>query len=188
MFDPQRGVFVQGTDVESPALTLSLYSLTGGTLPPEGYEADILHLGGTTLDVWRDRTREGFYMVLAQNAEGEFGYYTYDSLEGTFQRFVESDETKILTAKPTPSPSPSPTPAAKKADDSEIKTWRTVAVIAIAAFILALGAMSLMLFTMRKSQHGAHAASPDASHDAMLPYHEDADVFDDDDSHFDPLN
>ena len=153
LFDPQMGYFVTGTAVSIPAAAFQFFSLTGGTLPPDGYEADTLEIGDTVLDVWRDTTREGFYIVLAQDAEGSFDYYIYNVNDESLQRYVPRDASLIEKAEPTPSLSPSPSPIANKTD-SDGGVWKTTAVIAIVACIVCLGILSIVLFAQyRRNVH-----------------------------------
>lgn len=153
LFDPQMGYFVTGTAVSIPAAAFQFFSLTGGTLPPDGYEADTLEIGDTVLDVWRDTTREGFYIVLAQDSEGSFDYYIYNVNDESLQRYVPRDASLIEKAEPTPSLSPSPSPIANK-NDSDGGIWKTTAVIAIVACIVCLGILSIVLFAQyRRNVH-----------------------------------
>ncbi len=56
------------------------------SLPTEYQEAK-LSLNGKEFPVWKDTVNEGFFVIYAMNNSGEEGYYRYDSVENTYQRF-----------------------------------------------------------------------------------------------------
>lgn len=125
----------------------TIYPIDSALAAPEGFAAVELDLENGAVAAWQDLSREGFYMVYANNAGGMFGYYIFDAQEGTLQRFVQSGDVILPTPTPTPSPSPTPSPVAEESsDDSALKTWRIIGIIAICGFILALGALSVTVF------------------------------------------
>lgn len=166
LFDPQMGYFVAGTAVSIPASAFQFFSLTGGTLPPEGYEAATLEIGDTVLDVWRDTVRDGFYIVLAQDADGNFDYYLYNTDDESLQRYVARDATLIEKAEPTPSPSPSPTPTLhNEKTGSDGGVWKMTAIVAIIGCIVCLGILSIVLFAQYR--RNIHALQQSESLDSV---------------------
>lgn len=61
---------------------------------PEGYSQTTVTLAdGTMITAYEEQSEEGenieFYLFYAVNSEGTEGWYRYDSVEGTYQRFTE---------------------------------------------------------------------------------------------------
>lgn len=54
---------------------------------PDKYSEAKLSLNDKEFPVWQDTEKEGIYVIYAMNSAGETGYYQYDSVEGTYQRF-----------------------------------------------------------------------------------------------------
>ena len=56
---------------------------------PEGYSETMLELDGEEIQAWQheDEDQPDFYLLYAMNEEGERGFYLYDQVEGTMQRF-----------------------------------------------------------------------------------------------------
>ncbi|MBP3372356.1 MAG: hypothetical protein J6L88_07505, partial [Clostridia bacterium] len=131
-------------------MTYTVYPIDSSLTAPQGFEDAALVFDATQVRAWRDLSREGFYLLYVKNADGQFGYYTYDELEGTFQRFVQSEDVILPTPTPTPSPSPTPIPTPQTEveiqEDINAKLWRTIAICAIVGCILALGALSVTIF------------------------------------------
>jgi len=195
LFDPFTGLFVKGAAFDAKENAYKLFSITDGVQPPEGYLPDTLELADTTIDVWRDSAREDFYLLLAQNAEGEFGFYHYDAKEQTMQRYVVRDESQMIIAVATPTPAPTPTPSAptiqevpqQQEDSSALGTWRTIAIIAIVGCILSLGALSLTIFVQHHPKHLLkHAKQEQEQEAAQEPFPDEA--FENDYNYDDPQN
>lgn len=54
---------------------------------PGNYQEAKLSLSNKEFPVWQDTENEGMYVLYAMNGNGEAGFYQYDSIEGTYQRF-----------------------------------------------------------------------------------------------------
>lgn len=54
---------------------------------PNRYQEAKLSLNEKEFPVWQDTEKEGMYLIYALNNNGEAGFYQYDSVEGTYQRF-----------------------------------------------------------------------------------------------------
>ncbi len=131
----------------------TVYPIDSALTAPQGFEDCTLEFGGKSVRAWSDLAREGFCMVYARNAEGMFGYYIYDEQEGTFQRFVQSGDVVLPTPTPTPSPTPAPAVPEEEKEPAALGTWRTIAICAIVACILALGALSVTIFLQHNPKH-----------------------------------
>lgn len=54
---------------------------------PDTYKEAKLSLNNKEFPVWQNTEKGGLYVIYAMNSNGEIGYYQYDSVEGTYQRF-----------------------------------------------------------------------------------------------------
>lgn len=59
---------------------------------PKSYQEGELTLNDKKFPVWHDADQEGYYILYAMNNSGQAGYYQYDSVENTYQRFEVSAE------------------------------------------------------------------------------------------------
>lgn len=71
---------------------------------PAQYLATELMLNGQNYPAWQDQDKSSYYIVYAQNSQGEKELYQYDSKEGTYQRFIlpkaeEQADTDSFTGK-----------------------------------------------------------------------------------------
>ena len=60
---------------------------------PKEFGETTLNLNGTTFPIWQDSKNKEFYLVNALGPSGEIGFYQYDSVDGTYQRYVARDTT-----------------------------------------------------------------------------------------------
>jgi hypothetical protein len=58
---------------------------------PQGYIESEFEVDGNKVDAWvmESGKSEDFVLLYVMNEEGEKGFYTYDKLEGTMQRFTD---------------------------------------------------------------------------------------------------
>ncbi len=58
---------------------------------PQGYVETQVTIDGRSVKAWMPESGEetGFYLVYAMDNKGNKGFYTYDSMEDTLQRFTE---------------------------------------------------------------------------------------------------
>lgn len=61
---------------------------------PENYVDTELTLNGKSYPVWQDENKSSYYIVYAENSDGEKQLYQYDSKEGTYQRFIAPETEK----------------------------------------------------------------------------------------------
>ena len=63
---------------------------------PAGFNQTSETFNGTQITVWQNQEMPEFFLVYALNSAGHMGWFQYDSLDGSFQRFmaplVEADE------------------------------------------------------------------------------------------------
>jgi hypothetical protein len=64
----------------------------GSSLPSQ-YQETTLEMNGTILPTWQNMDNKEFYLVYALGTNGEEGFYQYDTVENSFQRYNESSQT-----------------------------------------------------------------------------------------------
>lgn len=78
----------------SPSTTIVLQKAEKGLKIPAGYQEVKLTVNNNEFPAWQDVDQEGFYLVYALNSgTGEKGFYQYDTMEESYQRYVVSEET-----------------------------------------------------------------------------------------------
>lgn len=65
---------------------------------PDTYKEAKLSLNSKEFPVWQNTEKEGIYVIYAMNNSGEVGYYQYDAVEGTYQRFTPSSQAPVEEA------------------------------------------------------------------------------------------
>ncbi|SCP99797.1 cadherin-like beta sandwich domain-containing protein [Anaerobium acetethylicum] len=152
VYNPETNEFSEF--VKATGTANSYYILSPGTSVaiPEGYTETTVKLGEKTVKAWQTDAEEkkDFFLVYAMNAEGEKGFYMYDSAEGTFQRFIVSaseeaaseevsvpEDTKILEKQLGELNN-------KYADEVNMRL-KGFSVLAIVAFLLFLANVNLLI-------------------------------------------
>ena len=190
IFDRDTDSFVKPVSSTIPASEYRIYSLSDTMEAPEHYVPDSILISGETIRVFRDTTREGFYLVLAQDETGLLGFYLYDEVQQTLQRYIDTDE-HLKTTLPTPEPVPEETQSVlaeveeQYPGTSSVNVWKVVAIIAMLCSICLLGALSVLLFLNRKKNSDAASAEEAVMKDLLK---EDPSLNDADPSVADPLD
>lgn len=87
----------------SPSTTIVLQKAEDGLKIPAGYQEVKLTVNDSEFPAWQDVNNEGIYLVYAMNSgTGEKGFYQYDTMEESYQRFVNhktEDATEETNAK-----------------------------------------------------------------------------------------
>lgn len=78
-------------DVSESFYILVLASGDGSTLPEEFYETT-LSLHDVNFPAWQNMESMDFYLIYALSSGGTEGFYQYDSVDSTYQRFVASSQ------------------------------------------------------------------------------------------------
>ena len=63
-----------------------------GSSLPEQFAETTLELNGTIFPAWQNMEATDYYLVNALSSNGNEGFYEYDSMEGTYQRYVVSEK------------------------------------------------------------------------------------------------
>jgi hypothetical protein len=112
---------------------------------PQGYKETTYIINGKTVKAWVLESGEeiGFYLVYAMDSKGNRGFYTYDSSEGTLQRFTE----RVVTIEVQATDEPEVVDAISDEIDEEQKqgiSQRYGQIIKISIIVLAVIALSLI--------------------------------------------
>ena len=74
----------------SDSYIIILDRVPGTTLPPN-FQPTSLNFYGTYFPAWQNMDFQDFFLVFALNSLGNEGFYQYDDVDGTFQRFIVPD-------------------------------------------------------------------------------------------------
>ena len=91
MYDNENGTFSPFEQVElSQDRYIVLLQDDGSVSLPSAYQETTLTLNGKEFPVWQNTDNADYYVVYALNADGQKGLYQYDTVDGTYQRYVEN--------------------------------------------------------------------------------------------------
>ncbi|MGO5051955.1 cohesin domain-containing protein [Lachnospiraceae bacterium LCP25S3_G4] len=94
--------YVPDTDTFSPYAQVDISdkayimitNKSGKNTLPKVYQKTTVDIGGKEFGAWQNTEDASFYLVYALNSEGKTGYYRYDTVDGTYQRFTVPTEKK----------------------------------------------------------------------------------------------
>lgn len=93
MYNSENATFVPYEEISiSDTTSIIVLSDTSKVNLPKSYQQGELTLNDKKFPVWHDADNEGYYILYAMNNSGETGYYQYDSVENTYQRFEAPSE------------------------------------------------------------------------------------------------
>ena len=76
----------------SETTSIILLDNVEGVSLPEQYQKADLQVGEKIFPAWQDMEHDGYYIIYAMNtATGQKELYQYDTVDGTYQRFVQTD-------------------------------------------------------------------------------------------------
>lgn len=59
-----------------------------GSVLPEQFQETVMEMNGTNFPAWQNIESKDHFLVYALSSEGQEGYYQYDSMERTYQRYT----------------------------------------------------------------------------------------------------
>ena len=128
---------------------------------PQGYKETTYIISDKTVKAWVLESGEeiGFYLVYAMDSKGNRGFYTYDSSEGTLQRFTERIVTIEAKATEEPKVVDTITDDVKAEPEQGIfqrfSLLMTIVIIVLAILFIVLAALLIMDSKKRKTiKHG----------------------------------
>ena len=106
---------------------------------PSSYEATELEIQGQTVTAYVKNGETEFVLLYAVNINGEPGFYLYDTVEGTYQRYVEPDVTEevLVTTEAATTEAP-PVPENEKLQHLRVMLY-IMSGIAVALLGLVIG-------------------------------------------------
>lgn len=96
---------------------------------PAGYQKSELNLNGTTVTSYVRNGDDTMVLVYAMSLDGEPGFYFYDTIEGTYQRYHESEALEPVTPEADMTEAPAATPEPEETGNTSI--------LRVAVYILA---------------------------------------------------
>jgi hypothetical protein len=128
---------------------------------PAGYEATTFKWKEKDVPAWKAKGSDGtVFLVYARNGAGEKGFYLYNTVDESVQRFTAVPVTELEpTASPTAAPTeqPAETPAEEKGD-AAITLDRTVVIAAGAAGVLFAAGFATFMILYLKASRGIRKA------------------------------
>lgn len=89
LYNSDDGSFIPFEEVEIAADRYLVVLRDDGSVKlPESYQETKLTLNGKEFTAWQDPTKAEYYVIYALNADGDKTMYQYDTVDGTYQRYV----------------------------------------------------------------------------------------------------
>lgn len=111
IYDQESGDCYPYQDITSGQKIYTLIEVPVGGEAPAGYARSNFTLGSEIISAWTNEEQADFILIYAMNWDGEAGFYRYDTVEQTMQRYVGE-----LVAIPVVPEEPSDTDAATDAE------------------------------------------------------------------------
>lgn len=130
------------------------------TEAPKGYEETAFTWKEKDVPAWKAKGSDGtVYLVYARNGAGEKGFYLYDTVDESVQRFIAPPEPQpVPTAVPTPEPTAEPVAAPEVKNDLEVTLDSTMVIAAGAAGVLLLAGFMIFMILYLKASRGKRKA------------------------------
>lgn len=71
-----------------------------GSVLPKHFDETTLELNGTVFPAWQNMEAKEYYLVYALSSKGSEGFYQYDTVDATYQRYTVSEEGEKKSEKP----------------------------------------------------------------------------------------
>ena len=89
LYNSDNGSFIPFEEVEIAAdRYLVILRDDGSVKVPEDYKVTKLTLNGKELTAWQDPTKAEYYIIYGLNTDGDKVLYQYDTVDGTYQRYI----------------------------------------------------------------------------------------------------
>lgn len=96
---------------------------------PDGYQKSELNLNGTPVTSYVCNGGDSIVLIYAMNLDGEPGFYFYDTVEGTYQRYHESEILEPVAPAADMTEAPAVIPLPEETDNTQV--------LRVAVYILA---------------------------------------------------
>lgn len=96
---------------------------------PDGYQKSELNLNGTPVTSYVCNGDDSIVLIYAMNLDGEPGFYFYDTVEGTYQRYHESEILEPVAPAADMTEAPAVIPVPEETDNTQV--------LRVAVYILA---------------------------------------------------
>ncbi|MCI8795665.1 MAG: hypothetical protein HFG89_02265 [Dorea sp.] len=89
LYNSDDGSFIPFEEVEIAADRYLVVLRDDGSVKlPSTYKETKLTLNGKEFTAWQDPTKAEYYVIYALNADGDKALYQYDTVDGTYQRYI----------------------------------------------------------------------------------------------------
>lgn len=89
-------------------------------LIPDGYQKSELNLNGTPVTSYVCNGDDSIVLIYAMNLDGEPGFYFYDTVEGTYQRYHESEILEPVAPAADMTEAPAVIPVPEETDNTQV--------------------------------------------------------------------
>lgn len=109
LYCPADGSFVPYRVISEQKRTYTIIPKPVSAVVPEGFTETKTTLHEEEITVYAANENAEYFLVYAMNWDGKSGWYCFDTVEETLQRY-DTSESGEIEVTPTPSPEPSPVP------------------------------------------------------------------------------
>ena len=115
---------------------------------PDGYQKSELNLNGTPVTSYVRNGDDAIVLVYAMNLDGEPGFYFYDTVEGTYQRYHESEVLEPVAPAADMTEAPAAVPAPEETGETPV--LRVVVYILVGLCVIMLGMLIYLGVRMKR--------------------------------------
>ena len=110
MFNTEDGTASRYCPMESPKQSFILMDVTDEVIIPMGYQKTTKTLNEIEIPAYVTSETSEYAIVYAKDDKGTIGWFEWDTVNNTFQRFNTEEVELVPTPTPTPTPVPTATP------------------------------------------------------------------------------
>ena len=151
IYDDLKQEFHPFVDLQTMVNHYVFLELSNDVVIPEGYEPVRRTIQGKEMTVYVQPGEEEFVLVYAMNIQRDEGFYIYDSVENTLQRYVAPEPEEVTTEDAVTTEEASQViPEPVVTEDEKVQRMRVLMYILSGIVILLLGMNIFVLLKMRK--------------------------------------
>lgn len=115
---------------------------------PDGYQKSELNLNGTPVTSYVRNGDDSIVLVYAMNLDGEPGFYFYDTVEGTYQRYHESEVLEPVAPAADMTEAPAAVPVTEETGETPV--LRVAVYILVGLCVIMLGMLIYLGVRMKR--------------------------------------
>lgn len=154
IYNQEQKTFIPYVEYQSAANRYVIMIPEDGIRIPAGYEPVEIQIQGETITAYARDDNKEFVLVYAMNINGRTGFYLYDTAEGTWQRYQESE---LVTHEPEPDELAEPEVPAVT-EDEKLHNLRILLYILSGVSVVLLGLVIEMAIIFKKKMNANEKA------------------------------